>query len=108
MSDRIWTPQEVIDHIARTANNVGRMAGVGGCDIAGLIVSVLSRHPEQTDEFMRTGSTLPDDPAHDFTWERGSLTVLGMNGAISTPDQLHRYREVQRLRVRNGIKEGKT
>lgn len=96
------TPEQTIKRIAEVAEAVGWQAGVGACETAGMIVSILARHPGFIDEFMERGTGLMID-SDLFRHEHGCLTFLSMNGKVSTPSQLSAARQVQKLKLATGI-----
>ena len=65
--------------IASAAENFAKMANVGGCETAGLFVSILCNHPEMIAGFMdspRDALFESDRVHHQF----GRLTWHGQNG----------------------------
>lgn len=100
--------QETIAKIAEIAEAVGWQAGVGGMEMAGMIVSVLARHPDLTERFMKEGmgAFLDGDEAdvRRLSPEHGRLTFhRAKDGAVSTPEELHIAIEVDTLKRQSGI-----
>ena len=82
--------QEVIERIAQVASDFSAPAGIGACETAGMIVSVLAAHPELTDSFMRDGvSALINDDV--YRWENGTLSWLSVSGKIVSPAELRAH-----------------
>jgi hypothetical protein len=75
--------QKVVEEIAAAADEIARIADIGGAEVAGLIISVLATDAKLTQEFVRNG------PAalltHKLTWENGCLTWHGADGKIMSP-----------------------
>lgn len=81
------TPEQTIKRIAELADLVGSLANVGGMELAGQFVSVLARHPEHIETFLREGA-MSDDP---LIWSAGNgcLTFMNREGKVITPSQCH-------------------
>jgi hypothetical protein len=90
------TPEETIRRIAEVAHAVSWQAGVGGMEIAGQIVSVLARHPEQIDAFLEHGTGWVID-TDLFGAEHGCLTFYNTRGEITTPEKLHDAKVIRRI-----------
>ena len=84
----------VIERIAEIADAFAHMAGVGGCETAGHLISYLTEKPRDIEPLLRFGILeLPDD------WiERGSLTWHGKNGKVVSPKYARRARIIGKLR----------
>jgi len=92
------TPEQTIRRIAEVANAVAFQAGVGGMEIAGQIVSILARHPERVETFLRDGWEVEDDfIAHA---ENGCLTFFNQAGKVITPAELYDARQIQNIKRR--------
>ena len=73
-----------IGFIARMAERVALDAGVGGMDIAGMIVSYLYGNPHKIPDFIQRGPALMiDDP--DFNALNGGLSWNSIGGEVITP-----------------------
>jgi len=95
------TAQEIIMHIAKEADVKGYLAGVGGCDLAGGIVSYLAKNPDMITAFVNEGMmALPAD-----LWGHGMLTFLTKAGHIGTPQEARIARTVQRM-LRHTTQDG--
>lgn len=94
-----WTPKDVIDRIAEVSEGAAWQAGVGACEMAGMIVSVLSEHPDIIGPFLEDGTgTLIDCDL--MRWEYGRLTFMGQDGKVHTPDELLEQRRAKQARNR--------
>lgn len=86
----------VIHRIASVADAVGWQAGVGGMETAGMIVSYLAAHPEDTETFLRDGTGYLIDSK--ISVEHGSLTFhRKLDGKVTTPQELRAAIEVKRI-----------
>lgn len=83
----MMTPEQVIQKIAEVASINAAMANVGGCEMAGMIVSYLAAHPEKVDDFLLCGTSLMIDDER-FHWRNGCLTWHANNGSIVSPAEL--------------------
>lgn len=90
------TPRQVIERIAQVADSVSWQAGVGGMEIAGTIISVLAKHPDMIEAFMRDGAGAMIDG--DYGLERGCLTFHRKDGTVTTPSQLSAARHVHKMK----------
>lgn len=83
----------VIDRIANVAESFAAQAGVGGMEMAGMIVSYLSEHPDWIGAFMKGGIfALPGD------WiENGRLTWQAVNGKVVHPSVARQARIIKKL-----------
>ncbi len=81
------TPEQTIRKIAELASTIGAHAGVGGMELAGQFVSILTAHPEKIEPFLSGEISFGDDAdlAHA---ERGCLSWHSQTGVIVTPSQL--------------------
>ena len=78
---------EAVKLIANQADATGQMANVGGCETAGLIVSVIAANPELAADFLANPvGTMIDNQR--MTWGCGALTWHAQNGEIVTPKRL--------------------
>lgn len=90
------TPEETIQRIAEAANAVGWQANIGGCDIAGVMVSFLAKHPERVGVFLRDGWL--EAIGTDNPWAAGCLTFhRKLDGKITTPQDLRISKAVRDL-----------
>jgi hypothetical protein len=80
------TAEDFIAKCAQVSETVGMLSGVGGMELAGQIVSVLSIHPEQVERFMREGAELFVDGTLDAKF--GCLTYMAINGEVTSPSVL--------------------
>lgn len=80
------TPEQVIGKIAEVAESVGWQAGVGAMETAGLIVSVLAKHPDRIPDFLARGIGAFIDGRFDAA--DGRLNWLASNGNIVSPEEL--------------------
>lgn len=97
------TPQAVIQRIAEAADAVSFQAGVGGMETAGMIVSILAKHPDKIDGFLREGVGFLLD-ADLFSAEHGCLNFHNQIGGISTPKDARLARQARRLLRQAGAK----
>ena len=80
------TPEEVIKKIASVADDVACQAGVGGVELAGQFVSVLTQNPELIGSFLDgTMDMIGDDRL--FHAQNGCLTWHARNGQVISPEQ---------------------
>ena len=97
------TPEEVILHIAEVARGVGRQAGVGASETAGMIVSCLAERPELIERFLKEGSGLLVDG--EISPDKGCLTFHRvLDGAVTTPEELRIARTVKALERQSASK----
>lgn len=75
--------QKAVKEIATAANEIAKIANVGGAEVAGLIISVLAVNPRLTEEFTRKGPSALLN--HNLCWENGCLTWYGPDGRIRSP-----------------------
>jgi hypothetical protein len=85
------TAEELISKIASYCNDFAWMAGVGGLETAGSVISYLAAHPEHTATFLDGGfPALMDvcgDPRDLFA--HGCLTFhRAKDGKVTTPEDL--------------------
>lgn len=97
----IETAIAVIKRIAEVAHAVGWQANVGASEMAGQFVSVLARHPELVEKFMRDGAGCFLE--EEMGAERGCLTFYAKSGRITTPEELHVARQVHRIKRATGV-----
>ena len=90
------TAHEIIDKIAKVAHANGMLAGVGGCDLAGWIVSCLAAKPELIERFMTEGPSLLVDG--DIDPSKGCLTFHNTKGDITTPQELRMSYQVRDMK----------
>jgi hypothetical protein len=88
------SPRSMIERLAQVAEAVAFHAGVGGCEIAGAIVSYLAAHPESVDAFLEQGiMALPAE-----LWANGRLTFHRQSdGAVTTPQELRIAKTVRAI-----------
>lgn len=92
-----WTPAALIEFIAKEAEQLGFLAGVGGRETAGAIISYLALKPEHIEPFLTGGlNELP----HEWI-DGGRLTWHANNGRVVHPD------EVREARAARGEREEK-
>lgn len=91
------TPEQTIKRIAEVAADTACGADVGASELAGQIVSILARHPEKIDDFMKDGFWALSD-ANLSGAEHGCLTFYRQDGKVTTPSHLHAAREVQKIK----------
>ena len=84
------TPEQVIARLAEGAAQVATNAGVGGCEMAGMFVSVLNAHPELIPAFLNSPVATCIENER-FRWEHGSLTWHSKTGQIVTPAELRQH-----------------
>ncbi|WP_171182163.1 hypothetical protein [Ruegeria sp. HKCCD8929] len=84
-------PEEVFKTIADYSSATATCAGVGACELAGMVVSVLSVHPELIPDFLDDPSGTVLDNLDTFQWENGALSWLTQNGDIVTPAELRAH-----------------
>lgn len=78
------TVDEFVPYLARWAQNFAGMAGVGGMETAGTVISYLAAHPESIPAFIEHGLVgLPDDP-HEWIFG-GNLSWQGRDGKVYDP-----------------------
>lgn len=81
----------MIREIAVASDTLASMAGVGGVETAGAVISYLAAHPEKIDLFMQRGvSGLMDDAPggpRDLH-AQGCLTWHRKDGKVTTPQDL--------------------
>lgn len=90
------TPEAVIRRIAQVAGGVAFQAGVGGMEIAGMIVSVLAEHPDMIDGFLAGGAGFMIDTDR-FGAEHGCLDFHNQKGGISFPQDARLARRARRM-----------
>lgn len=96
------TDKALIFKIANTANNVAFHAGVGGMEIAGMIVSVLAAHPEITERFMRDDWSIIDEPL--MSAEHGCLTFFTAAGPVGSPEAARLASAARKLLLKAGAR----
>jgi hypothetical protein len=78
---------EFLDKLVSVCRAVGWQAGVGECETAGLIISLLAKRPHLIAEFMQRGAgVFIDDKT--LGHECGELTFFSQNGDVLSPEQL--------------------
>ncbi|WP_375194692.1 hypothetical protein [Sphingobium sp.] len=89
---------EFISLLAERADQFAAMAGVGGMETAGHLISYLDENPRDLEPWMNGGfMELPDN------WiERGSLTHHAMNGKIVPPRTVRQARVIKSLKDKSG------
>ncbi|GAM06311.1 hypothetical protein [Novosphingobium sp. MBES04] len=96
MTDRAHLPiiTEFIELLAQRSDAFASMAGVGGMETAGHLISYLDENPKDLEPWLNGGfSELPDN------WiERGSLTHHALNGKIVHPRQARHARIIKSLK----------
>ena len=88
---KTYTPEQVIETIANHSNAVACLAGVGGCETAGNIISTSHANPELIAEYLATPSATHLDQGDRFRNENGSLSWRAMNGQIVHPSELRAH-----------------
>ena len=88
---KTYTPEQVIEIIANHSAAVACLAGVGGCETAGNIISTLHANPELIAEYLATPSAIHLDQCDRFRYENGSLSWHAMNGQIVHPSELRAH-----------------
>ena len=81
-------PEQVITRIAEYASTFSEQAGVGGCETAGWIVSVLATHPHLIPDFLNDPGAVFIDRDEMRHIENGCLSWHAKNGEIVTPAEL--------------------
>lgn len=102
MSDKVWTPADVIAHIGQVAEAIGWQAGVGASETADMIVSCLLARPELISRFLEEGSGLLVDG--EIGPEKGCLTFHRIDGKVTTPEELRMARDARRMLLDAGAK----
>lgn len=97
------SPADVIRRIAQVADAVSFQAGVGGMETAGMIVSVLAKHPELIDGFLTDGPGFLIDN-DKFGAEHGCLNFHNQMGGISRPEDARRAHAARRMLLASGAK----
>lgn len=85
------SPEALISQISEYSSVAASYAGIGACELAGMLVSVLSTHPELINPFMEDPSKTVMDNIATFQWENGSLSWLAQNGDIVSPAELRAH-----------------
>lgn len=85
------TPEEVIKKVADYSDATAACAGIGACELAGMVVSVLSVHPELIPAFLDDPSKTVFDNLDTFQWQNGSLSWLAKNGDVVSPAELRAH-----------------
>lgn len=75
---------EFIERVAALAEQIAFQSGTASSELAGLMLSVISRDPSLLDRFMVDGSEMFLEGV--FAPERGRLSWYGQNGQIVTPE----------------------
>ena len=88
--------QKTILWIAQVAEAVGRQAGVGGSETAGMIISCLAARPELIERFMVEGSSLLVEG--EILPDKGLLTFHRIDGKVTTPQELREAMTVRDIR----------
>ena len=89
---------EIIAKIGQIAENTGMLAGVGGSETAGMIISCLYERPELIQRFMEEGPSLLVDG--EILPEKGRLTFhRAFDGAVTTPEELRIARQARRVEI---------
>lgn len=90
---RSYDAQEVLDRIAKVANDIAFHAGVGAMETAGGLLGYLVDHPRDLEPFMNAGiGELPDD-----WFQQHSLTWMAMNGKVVHPEDARLARIVKKM-----------
>lgn len=85
---------EFITLLAERADTFGAMAGVGGMETAGGLISYLDEHPKDLEPWLNGGfMELP----HDWVI-RGSLTYHAQNGKVTHPQTARHARIINSLK----------
>ncbi|WP_420014222.1 hypothetical protein [Tateyamaria sp.] len=90
----IMTPEQVIARLAEGAAQMASNAEIGGCEIAGMFVSVLHANPELIPAFLDSPVATCVDGGR-FSWEYGSLSWCSKSGRTVTPAELRRHLDIQ-------------
>jgi hypothetical protein len=91
--DREQAMRDLIARIAVIAENVALQAGVGGIEMAGMIVSYLAKHPDRLESILTNG--ICDEPAE--LWAQGRLTWMGKDGRVFSPQDARLRRIVKSM-----------
>lgn len=82
-------PADTIKRIADVAEAIAFQAGIGGCEMAGAIVSYLAEHPDDVDRFIEGGSEFMLEIDARQLHSQGRLTwYRAGDGKIVTPQEL--------------------
>jgi len=86
-----------IKKLAKSCNTFGHMAGVGGAETAGHLISYFVEHPNDLEPFLVGGfMELPDD------WMlRGCLTYHAQNGKLTEPQAARFSRIINKMKGPN-------
>lgn len=88
---RIMASNEVFAAVAGLASAQAAGAGVGACELAGLIVSVLVANPDLQDAFVADPAACFWANSERFNYDNGALSWHGQNGQVVTPAELRAY-----------------
>ena len=90
------TQEDVIKYIATVADNISFSSGTGGCEMAGLIISVLAKHPDMIGPFFDDNhNPIIDDDR--FCHQHGCLTFYNTKNEIITPETLKISKTTKRI-----------
>ncbi|KIC36523.1 hypothetical protein [Leisingera sp. ANG-M7] len=84
-------PKQVVAIIANNSATTGILAGVGGSELAGNIISTLSANPDLIGEYLANPAGTLIDRAELFRPEQGALSWLARNGQIVTPQEMRAH-----------------
>ena len=84
-----YTAEQLLEKIAALSEAIAFQSGTASSELAGQMVSVLSRDPSLVSRFMTHGSEMFLDGA--ITPEIGRLSWYGQNGQIVTPQFMREY-----------------
>lgn len=86
------TPSEVISTIAEHSEAVAALAGVGGCETAGNVVSTLHANPWLIPEYLAAPSATHIERSDVFRYDNGALSWHAVgDGKVVTPAQLRAH-----------------
>jgi len=88
---KTYTPEQVIAIIANHSATTAILAGVGGCETAGNIISTLRANPDLIDEYLANPAGTFIDRISEFRYENGSLSWHAQNGEIVTPPEMRAH-----------------
>lgn len=80
----------VIAKLAESSADIAARAGVGGCEMAGMVVSVLHTNPDLIPAFLRDPIATVVE-SERMAWENGCLTWLARNGQVVSPAELRAH-----------------
>lgn len=85
------TPEQVIEIIANHSATIATLAGVGGCETAGNIISALRANPGMIDEYLANPYGTFIDKISEFRHENGSLSWHSRSGGVVTPGEMRAH-----------------